>query len=614
MNPRTPSTVAALEVAVENALENVVNPLFTMIDLILEALFGAPAPASRGIGCPDTSEACVSGTLPRPGREERGPARSVMLRTLPSPVVRLVVRGASCAVLAGGALLLGGVSGRVAHAHSPQMDANLSDWCVGAFSNTGEGGGRVEDSGTTLSCGNCSIETDQACVADVDCSVANGGQGGVCVNLSSKQEVVWWDDRTDAAVNDLATIAFTHDADNLYLGLEMWVDMDPVSVGFFEFAIDVTEGGLCRWHDPRGALTAPGICSVSTDRGCTSDADCHFCTISTELFPSTRLRTCGSGCHPDIPEDICQMDQTCVGLGDGGAASSVGLFAGPIDLADYLLVIDLTYWLVSAGDPVLLMQPGTSVDPSSAWDPVFGCDPDFAGDSTVCDFPLIFPPGASEGSRPTLEIAIPWIAFGGSFGPGNDFRFSALVARDAFNLDFAPDGAIEDVFSEPVALDTSTATTGCPGFGIGNTACEIADGSADAFVPREPFLPHEGVPGGEVGLLAVSKNGAPSITLSWTPSCSPADTDYAVYEGEMGAWDSHAPVSGLCSTGGARTATLNSGSGDHYYLVVPTAGGNEGSYGQDSANAERPVGLPACAVQAPGNCTVPDDGTDCAAD
>lgn len=506
-------------------------------------------------------------------------------------------------------LLLVGLSSAAALAHSPTVDADLADWCIGAFSNTAPGGGRVEDSATTLTCGNCSATTDQACEVGSDCP---GGES--CVNQSSKTETVWWDNRTDGAVNDLGSLAITQDNTNLYIAAELWVDPDPESLPFGELAIDFAPGGLGAWHDPNNALTAPGTCSVFTDRACTSDVDCHFCMISREPFPSTRVRTCGSGCDPDIG-DVCDTSQVCENLGQGGLVENSGGFASPQGFPDFLLVFDFSFWLISAGDSVLLMQPGTVVDPTSPWDPVLGCPPDFVGDTDECDFEPAVNPGQSGGSGGppgSVEVAIPWSAFGCTgcpaacncpgFGPGQDFRFNIMVARGTLTLDFTPDAAIEDVMSEEVAATTTTTTNSCPGFGIGNTFCEISDKSMDAFIPRTPALPHEQAPGGSVVGLTVSKNAAPSITLDWFASCSAADVDYGVYEGDIGSWYSHEPVTGLCMTGGATTATFDAGPGDHYYLVVPTDLVTEGSYGKDSTPVERPPATSPCAAQSLGNC------------
>jgi hypothetical protein len=220
-------------------------------------------------------------------------------------------------------------------------------------------------------------------------------------------------------------------------------------------------------------------------------------------------------------------------------------------------------------------------------------------------------PGASGGSGGppgSIELAIPWSAFGctgcpaacscPAFGPGQDYRFTTVVARGNTTLDYAPDGAIEDVFSEAVAGTTSTTPNSCPGFGIGTTTCEIADGSCDAFVPGAG----PAVPGGRTAGLSVTKNAAPSITLMWGPSCSTADTDYSVYEGDLGNWYSHFEVPGLCTTAGATSATFDTGAGNHYYLIVPSDGSTEGSYGEDTTPAERPASAAPCRTQSLGTC------------
>jgi hypothetical protein len=485
-------------------------------------------------------------------------------------------------------------------AHTPVVDASLRDWCVGATSNTYPAGGRTEDSAVELSCGNCSATTNRACEVNSDCPGAE-----TCVNLGSRTEVAWWDNRTDGAVNDLATVAFTQDNTNLYISAELWVDPDPQSLPFGEVAIDYTPGGQTAWHDPNNLLKSPGNCNVSTDRACTSNPDCHFCTISNEPAPSTRRRTCGTACNPDIPGDVCDTSQTCQNLGVGGVKKALGLFSSPASGADYLVLFDFSLWLIGAGDATLVMQPS-----GAAWAPQTGCTPDFVGDNTNCDSPPAVNPGASGGSGGppgSVEVAIPWSAFGCTgcpdacvcpgFGPGDPFRFTMTVARGALNIDFAPDGAHEDVMSEPVAGSSSTTTNSCPGMGSGTTQCELADTSTDAYVP----LP--AAPGGRIPpTMLVTKNAGTSITLDWGASCSALDTDYAVYEGTIGTWYSHVPVTGLCTTGGATVATFNAAAGGRYYLVVPNDGSTEGSYGESTALPERPASTSPCEVQSLGNC------------
>ena len=109
----------------------------------------------------------------------------------------------------------------------------------------------------------------------------------------------------------------------------------------------------------------------------------------------------------------------------------------------------------------------------------------------------------------------------------------------------------------------------------------------------------EDVPGDP---LLLDKAGGGQIALEWSPSCLPADS-YAIYEGAIGRFYSHVPAT--CSTGGATTATLTPVLDDAYYLVVPVAGAEEGSYGTDSMGAERPQLGGACFVQTLGDPVCP---------
>ena len=524
-------------------------------------------------------------------------------------------------------------------ASSPVVDSSLKDWCAGATFYTANGGGRVEDSAATLNCGTCSVSTGNACKVASDCPL---GAGESCLTTgthgagipNAKSETVWWDNRTDGAVNDLGTVVMTSDNTNLYIGAELWVDPDPASLPFGEIAIDFKSGGATEWHDPNGVLRAPGRCSVSTDRTCATDADCHFCVTSDEptggcsvtttksCITATqcpggetcvhRIRACGSGC--DVG-DTCVLSQTCVGVAGAPRRANIGLHAGPQGKADFLLVFDFSFWLAGTGDSVLLMRPRTPadpVDPSTPWVPVTGCTPDYAGDNTNCDFPPAVNPGASGGSGGppgSIEVAIPWSAFGcpdcpSGFGPSSPFRFTMGVARGnlAFPIggqDFKPDGPFEDVMTEQVAVTTTTSTNSCAGMGVGTTFCELADGSSDAFVLRSTALASEAAPGGRIVGLTATKSGG-SITLNWFPSCSTADTGYIVYEGAVGSWYSHVPVG--CVPIAATTSTFPASAGNRYYLVVPTNGTTEGSYGKNSASVERPVSTSACKAQSLGTC------------
>jgi hypothetical protein len=117
----------------------------------------------------------------------------------------------------------------------------------------------------------------------------------------------------------------------------------------------------------------------------------------------------------------------------------------------------------------------------------------------------------------------------------------------------------------------------------------VPDGARVVGVPLT--LAHSAVPG--------------DLDLSWGASCAVTDDDYAVYEGVLGDFTSHIPVTASsCTTIGATTTTITPGGGDRYYLVVPTGASGlcEGSYGFASDGTPRPQSLSACAAQSVNEC------------
>ncbi|MCP3977808.1 MAG: hypothetical protein GY716_00565 [bacterium] len=456
--------------------------------------------------------------------------------------------------------------------HSPVADGDLGDWCVGSAP-------RAENRAALLQC----------------------DAGG---------ELVWWDAPADGAVNDLATIVATHDADNLYWGFNLHNDADPVLMPFIEIAIDVAPGGNPTWWDPQSALTAPGRCSVSTDRRCTADADCHFCSNSTVYTgtPLERPRVCGSTgqfdeCDYLDPTDICNREEVCEELDVQPAVPGAGSFSSPESAPDYLLVFDLGRWLIGICDSIMLLRAD-----GPDWVEIPRQTPDL-----VCNLPTWrFAPqvnpgtGGGGGGPPSdVEFEIPWEAFDcpecATFEPGTCFTWTTLVSRTLLTLDYSPDLGVEDVMSEAVSGTSTSTTDSCAAGGAGSTLCEIADGSTDAFAPFA-----SGVRGGRVSGLRMAHNPAaestPSLTLEWDPSCAAGDDDYAVYAGDLGVWDSHAPRSGLCSTAGATTVTFDPDAGSRFYLIVPADGATEGSYGVDGLETERPQSAVPCLAQSLGTC------------
>ncbi len=117
--------------------------------------------------------------------------------------------------------------------------------------------------------------------------------------------------------------------------------------------------------------------------------------------------------------------------------------------------------------------------------------------------------------------------------------------------------------------------------------------------------PAGGVPVDPETALKVARTGS-SIDLTWGDSCKSSDTDFAIYEGEIGNYYSHDAVA-TCTTGGERSWSADAGAaGSRYWLVVPKNAAHEGSYGTDSSGNERPPGFPSSCLsqsfECPGPC------------
>ena len=103
--------------------------------------------------------------------------------------------------------------------------------------------------------------------------------------------------------------------------------------------------------------------------------------------------------------------------------------------------------------------------------------------------------------------------------------------------------------------------------------------------------------------LLLDKSPSGALRLEWQASCLASDADYAVYAGSLGAWTSHLPLD--CSTGGSTDREYPLPGQSLYYLVVPTDGIADGSYGFDSTGAERPESPEACRLQVATTCPLP---------
>ena len=100
--------------------------------------------------------------------------------------------------------------------------------------------------------------------------------------------------------------------------------------------------------------------------------------------------------------------------------------------------------------------------------------------------------------------------------------------------------------------------------------------------------------------LLLARGAGILIDLSWGASCLTGDDDYAVYGGILGDFPNLAFET--CSTGGATSASIDPGSGDRYFIVVPRNAVREGSYGTDFPDHERPAADVPCVTQQIGSC------------
>ena len=160
-----------------------------------------------------------------------------------------------------------------------------------------------------------------------------------------------------------------------------------------------------------------------------------------------------------------------------------------------------------------------------------------------------------------------------------------------------------------IAVPTETARACCQ---LGGTACgdPFAVSCNNGVVCFSPWrtcagctctttnggqtcLPTASEPGTVPTLLVGKHSLSPTdLDLSWGATCGSSGADYAVHQGQLGAWYSHAPLQ--CSTGQALSLTITPLSGNRYFLIAPRTAEFTGSLGVGAAGAERPDGEPSC--------------------
>lgn len=190
------------------------------------------------------------------------------------------------------------------------------------------------------------------------------------------------------------------------------------------------------------------------------------------------------------------------------------------------------------------------------------------------------------------------------FPTGNGLDFPSFMTATEFCGDGLCDAGIAE---DPCGCETDCGPASGTELTCGDGRDDDCDGLIDcadgdcaaaaACSPAGSVPDGHSVPG---PMLALEKAAGEQITLHWAPSCRSSDTDYEVYEGWIGSFASHLPLT--CTTGGALSWTFTPSHGHTYYLVTPTNTENEGSYGQDSAGTERSQSTSACLAQIVGAC------------
>jgi hypothetical protein len=184
------------------------------------------------------------------------------------------------------------------------------------------------------------------------------------------------------------------------------------------------------------------------------------------------------------------------------------------------------------------------------------------------------------------------------------FHFSRLSTESGYDFVLISDGAYNQVQSlsgAPFGINGSGFSAVVPGDTI------VARFKADPSINAYGFIIDQvqyaagagGVPEGDgspgsPGLEIAHAPGG-DILLTWGPSCSAGGTDYEIYEGVIGDFNSHVPVA--CTTGGLTSRTITPSAGSAYYLVVPRTAVGEGSYGTRSDGTERAPSASPCLPQ-----------------
>jgi len=214
---------------------------------------------------------------------------------------------------------------------------------------------------------------------------------------------------------------------------------------------------------------------------------------------------------------------------------------------------------------------------------------DLAGSDAIISYSRWFV--SSGGTPDVLEVSVS--ADGSTWHPAETVTQSqAAWQRSSFLVGdiVTPSATVQVRFRVADNPNDSLTESGVDLFRVEEFLCNAP--SPAGRVPDGSTLPGTA--------LRIDSGAGDQISLSWGESCELGDSDYAVYEGMLGDFASHTVA--MCSTGGATSTGLSPAPGNTYYLVVPSNGTVEGSYGTASDGAPRTAAFSACFPQSVAAC------------
>ncbi len=364
----------------------------------------------------------------------------------------------------------------------------------------------------------------------------------------------------------------------------------------------------------------PDVCDVAAG----TSTDCNF-----DLVPDE----CQADCNANAIPDSCELLGASYSLDDGTHEQSIGAGEGDMIWLNQFTVLagaeTINALSVAWGSAIPDGTPTTLIlydDPNNDGDPIdatllasavvtsLNADTDVlttvpipqtsvgsVGDSFFVGAYITYPnggfPGSQDSGSPSLERS--WVAVGGA----GTIDIDDLSLNPPFVIDLAgfPGNWLLRARAQGSPLDCNANSV--------PDVCDLTAGTSpdvnhngtpdecEAAQPAGAVPDGDAVPGAP---LTVSKAANGQIQLQWDTSCAGGDLDYEVYEGTLGTFASHAPLT--CTTAGATTTTLTPGSGSRYYLIVPRSISREGSYGVNGNGVQRPQGTSACLPQSLGSC------------